>query len=255
MREECVLSQLDMNELIAATPSADRKLRSIIQSHPGVRAVCLFGSSTREDCMPDSDVDVLVVVADAPDAKLLRSQARAIRDELGDTVQVCLLTETSIREGFDNRTVFAAHLARESRIVADPDRFMTELLATHPRDAPVTETSARLRSQLEVYADLSWCGGHYLFCLADLYAWSRSGAMLALARRARFEFDRVRVFERLTAVYPELRDAAEIAIALRPFWERVNRRGTRPFPFPAVDSHRETERARDACREILEASA
>jgi predicted nucleotidyltransferase len=225
-----------------------------IAEHPEVRAVCLFGSAAREEEGADSDLDVLVVVADSPDRLALRRQARSIRDSVGDSAQVCLLTEGRLRENFANRTVFAAHLAREGRVVADRDGVLTGLLEEHPKDTPVRETATRLSSQLQVYSDLSWCGGHYLFCLADLYAWSRSGAMLALARKGEFEFDRERVFDRLAAAYPDLRSATAAAKRLRPFWERVNRHGTRPLPFPAVGSDRPAVEAREACRAILEKS-
>lgn len=223
-----------------------------LADHPAIRAVCLFGSEARGERGRDSDVDVLVVMGDTADRLALRRQARAIRASVHRSTQACLLTEDRLRENFADRTVFAAHLAREGKVLADRDGVLTRLLEEYPRDEPVWESAARLVSQLRIYSDLSWCGGHYLFCLADLYAWGRSGAMLALARRGEFEFDRDRVFACFAAAYPELRDESEIIARLRPFWERVNRHGTRALPFPPTGSNREAAKARDACGAILE---
>jgi predicted nucleotidyltransferase len=222
--------------------------------YPDLRAICLFGSAARDESAADSDVDVLVVMADSSDALGLRRQLRSMKEDVNHSSQICLMTEERLRRNFADRTVFAAHLAREGRVVDDHDGVIEELLADFPVDAPVQETAGRLNSQLDVYEDLVWCGGYYLFCLADLYAWSRSGAMLALARAGEFEFDRDRVFARLGSVHPDLRAAAEVTRRLRPFWERVNRHGTAALPFSPVGSDREAKEAREACRAILEKS-
>lgn len=224
-------------------------------AHVGIEAVCLFGSAARRQDAADSDLDVLVVVADSEDQPDLRRRARAIRESVHHSTQVSLLARESLRESFAKQTVFAAHLSREGQVVFDRDGELGRLFASHPKDTAVKESSARLLSQLDVYSDLSWCGGQYLFCFADFYAWSRSGAMLALARRREFEFDRELVFERFADAYPDLREDVDLARRLRPFWERVNRRGARPLPFPAKGSGGEATRARDACRAILSKSA
>lgn len=224
----------------------------VLENFSAIQAVCLFGSAAREEEGDGSDRDVLVVVGDTNDVLKLRRQARAIRNAVDENTQVALLTESRLRDNFGDRTVFAAHLAREGRIVADRDGLLTELIAMHPKDEAVSESSKRMRAQLDVYSDLSWCGGHYLFCLADLYAWSRSGAMLALARRGEFEFDRDRVFDHLAVAFPDLSQAAATARSLRPFWEKVNRPTAKAFPFSPVDSHQEVREARGACKAILE---
>jgi hypothetical protein len=217
-----------------------------------VRGVCLFGSAARGDDDSASDLDILVVLEDGEDRERLREEARTIRAGLPPSAQLCVLGERRLRENFTGRTVFAAHLAREGRIIADPEGMLTRLIDDFPRGEPVLESSAHLRSQLEVYADLAWCGGYYLFCLADLYAWGRSGAMLAIARSGHFEFGRNRVFERLGTLYPDLAEPAATIEALRPFWERVNRKGSSPLPFPPRGSDTQAEVARDACSKILE---
>jgi predicted nucleotidyltransferase len=223
-----------------------------LDDHPEVKALCLFGSAARRAEKDDSDVDILVVVTDSDDRVGLRRKARALRQSVDPSTQISLLTESRLRQNFECGSVFAAHLAREGEVLADRDGVVSQLLREHPKDAPVRESADRLRKQIEIYSDLSWCGGHYLFCLADLYAAGRSGAMLVLGRLGEFEFDRHRVFAQLAGAYPDLERAASTVAALRPFWERVNRAATVALPFSPTGSHLEVAEARDACLAILE---
>lgn len=214
-----------------------------------IQAICIFGSAARGEQAADSDVDVLVVVPEKTDVPKVRQRVRGMRAR--SQTQMRLLTSRGLEKEFSKKTVFAAHLAREGQVIVDRDGGVTRLLERHPKNAPVNETAQNLFSRLQAYNDLAWCGGYYLFCLSDLYAWGRSGAMLALARAGEFEFDRERVFDRLTAVHGDLRAPAATIRRLRPFWEVVNRESDSPLPFPAVGSDKETVEARDACREIL----
>lgn len=174
-----------------------------------------------------------------------------MKEEVSSSAQLCVMTEERLAHHFSNRTVFASHLAREGQVVTDPERLMSTLFEAFPAGAPVLETAAGLQSRLQAYSDLSWCGGYYLFCFSDLYALSRSGAMLALARAGEFEFGRAKVFDRLARLHPDLEEEIETTRGLRPFWERVNRGAEIPLPFVPTGSHREAEEARDACRAIL----
>jgi predicted nucleotidyltransferase len=214
-----------------------------------VRAICLFGSAAREQADDQSDIDVLVVVPDTVDASKMRERVRLIQTD--DRAQVRLMTEGRLRDAFTGGTVFAAHLAHEGQVVVDRDGALTALLESHPKDAPVRETAKNLASQLQAYDDLRWCGGYYLFCLSDLYAWGRSGSMLAVTRAGEFEFDRENVFTRLVVVHPDLAAPAQVIRRLRPFWETVNGRRHSSLPFPPVGAHAQAIEARDACRAIL----
>jgi predicted nucleotidyltransferase len=222
-----------------------------VLSRPAVRSVCVFGSTARRRTAEGSDLDLLVVVDDSVDASELRAQMRSIRTQLKKTTQLTVVSEGRIRKHFQNRTVFAAHLTREGRILRDSSGVLTKLMNRHPRDAPVLENSRGLGRQLSIYEDLAWCNGQYLFCLADLYAIGRSAAMLILGRQAIFEFDRERVFGRLAAVRPLLSDDIEKVMELRPFWAAVHRDARYPFPFPDRDSHQQTFEARDSCRALV----
>jgi predicted nucleotidyltransferase len=246
------ISKSLITKTFSKSSGIDKPLWPALEDFPVVESVCLFGSAAREEERGDSDIDVLVVLSDSEDLLGLRREAKAIRAAVDEKTQICLLAERRLRENFEERTVFAAHLAREGRIVADRKGALTRLFEDFPEDQPVRESAQRLKAQLEVYSDLSWCGGHYLFCLADLYAWSRSGAMLVLARKGVFEFNRDRVFDRLSMDFPDLKEAAMVAKRLRPFWEKVNRTGSPNLPFPDTGSDREVLAAREACVAILD---
>jgi predicted nucleotidyltransferase len=223
-----------------------------VLSRPSVRSVCVFGSTARRQRADGSDLDLLVVVDDSTNAPELRKQMSSIRTQLEKTAQLTVVSEGRIRNHFQKRTVFAAHLTREGRVLWDDSGVLTGLMDQHPRDIPVLESSKGLGRQLRIYEDLDWCNGHYLFCLADLYAIGRSAAMLILARQAIFEFDREQVFGCLATVRPALEDDIRKVRELRPFWDAVHRDARNPFPFSDRDSHDQTSEARDSCRALVD---
>jgi predicted nucleotidyltransferase len=237
-------------DLSEAPPETRRALESLTED-PKIRALCVFGSVARGGADHRSDLDLLAVVPSRSDATAVRAGLKANR--VRDSAQVSLMTFDSLKHNFEEMTVFASHLAREGRVIEDRDGRITAWLDSYPRNQPVRETAANLAAQLSIYDHLDWCAGHYLFCLADLYAWGRSGAMLVLAREAVFEFDRQKVFERLAERHPDLSEAASTVNALRPFWLLVRRNERTDRPFDPAGSHEETARARDACRAILQA--
>jgi predicted nucleotidyltransferase len=243
-------SRLPTSDFAEMPFSAGRAVEEL--SHrSNVRALCMFGSVARGKWDDQSDVDLLAVVPSRSIAKALRAELRA--KHLDQAAQVRFMTPDLVAQKFHGRTVFASHLAREGKVLVDRDGAISTLIADYPVDAPVQETARGLASQLEVYREIDWCAGHYLFCLSDLYAWGRSGSMLVLARQGIFEFDRGAVFERLPEAHPELQEAAETVSELRPFWRLVRRRERGRLPFPPVGSHKETTNARDACRKIIRA--
>jgi predicted nucleotidyltransferase len=246
-------------EIVYRAPSASlaglradaRQTLEGLLGDPKIDALCLFGSVARGSAKEGSDLDLLGVVSNRSAAQEIRAELKS-QHALG-SMQVRLMTLDSLKQNFDGMTVFAAHLAREGKVLKDRQGRLSGWLDSYPKEAPVRETAANLASQLSVYEHLDWCAGHYLFCLADLYAWGRSGAMLVLAREAVFEFDRSRVFKRLREQRPDLSEASNLVSELRPFWQRVRRDERVDLPFSVTGSHARTARARDACVAIVRA--
>jgi predicted nucleotidyltransferase len=227
--------------------SVARKLACLDQ----VLAVCVVGSSARGDCEDGSDIDLVALVRDREAAAALRTSF--CREHGGRRVQLRLLSEDGLTRLFEGRSTFAVHVLREGVVVHDPDGRFEALRAPHSREEPVCDNRATLRRRLELYEDLAWCQGFYLYCLSDLYSIGRTAAFTILGRRSRFQFSGVRALRQITSEYPELTDAAGCVDALRPFFLLVERNRIGPTPFSHRDCHREAHRARDATVALVEA--
>jgi predicted nucleotidyltransferase len=238
----------DQNLRLRAERQLASELADALRTQRAVSSACLFGSAARDEADSGSDLDLLVV-ASGDDVRGVRAELKRF-ERKGET-QIRVMAAHRLRDVFEDRTVFATHLAREGRVFLDRDGLITALIKDYPKNAPVEEDGRALRARLKAYEDLAWCGGRYLLCLADLHAWGRSGAMLALGRLGRFEFSRDRLFAALVESYPGLAEAAPTVEALRPFWLTVRRKRQVSLPFPPDDSHTETATARDACQAIL----
>ena len=216
-----------------------------------MRAACVLGSVARREPDAFSDVDVLVIIdpGRGPASRPLRADVpRRIR---GHRVQIRIMTASRLAELRDSRTMFAAHVAFEGEPVFDRKRDLRRLRRAFPPGSTVEESGEALRRRLALYDELDWCHGHYLACLADVYAFGRAGVMLALARRGVFDFGRSTPFERFAEASPLHAEAAATVRRLEPFYLRDRRGVELPVPFPHRDSHEQTAQARDACQRLL----
>lgn len=228
-----------------------------LENEPNVLAACLIGSYARETSMTDasSDIDVVAIFADDVDDAIRRSLVRSARggEHTARPIELRTIRCSALQRLGEQRTVYGAHLAREARILFDHKGAFARFRAAFPLTEPIPETADHLRSRLSLYEHLDWCNGRYLFCLADLYAIGRSGAMLGLAQRGTFEFDRRRVFRRFADCYPAGRNEIQLVRALEPFYMLVRRKAdiAAELPFSPTDCHAEAIAARDACTTLL----
>lgn len=228
-----------------------------LENEPNVLAACLIGSYARETSMPDasSDIDIVAIFADDADDVVRRSLVRSARggEQKARPIELRTIRYSALQRLVEQRTVYGAHLAREARIIFDHSGAFARFRAAFPLTEPIPETADHLRCRLSQYEHLDWCNGRYLFCLADLYAIGRSGAMLGLAQKGIFEFDRHRVFGRLADCYSAGRNQIQIVRELEPFYMLVRRKAgiAAELPFPPTDCHAEAITARDACNSLL----
>jgi predicted nucleotidyltransferase len=216
-----------------------------------VRSVCLIGSTARGDAGPGSDIDVLAVVDAGSHVKEVRLHAvRAIGDR---RVQTKVLAEERLAEVLAGRSSFAVHVLREAVVVHDEDSGFERLRAQHPRDAPIHADPDALRGRLELYADLDWCQGQYLYCLADSYSAGRAAAYALLTAQGIFEFSAPKALSQLARERPDLRDAARRIAALRPFFLLATRDIREPLPHPYRGCRAEAEAAVRAAHELIDA--
>ena len=227
-----------------------KAIARLLRSEPEVRSACLLGSVARGDADRHSDLDLLAVVEnDAVVGERLRRIVPRVID--GRSVQIRVLTVSRLNEQTARRSIYAAHVARESVCLFDRRGDLRRVKRAFPSGATLAESADPLRRRLTLYDDLEWCGGHFLLCLADLYAFGRAGAILTLGRRGIFEFGRTAPLEKLGALEPSIAAAASTVRQLEPFYVRVRRGIVVQAPFPARGAFHEAAAARDACGAIL----
>lgn len=214
-----------------------------------VRTVCLLGSTARGEIQPGSDIDLLAVV-DAPSHvdDVRREALRALGPR---KVQTKVLDEARLADILDGRSTFAVHVLREAVIVHDEGQRFARLRAQHSPDAPVRADPAALRRRVELYDDLDWCQGLYLYCLADCYSTGRAASYVLLGQRGIFEFSAAKALARVADEWPNLRPAAERIARLRPFFMLVHRDVHERVPFPYRDRRAEAEAAVGAAHELI----
>lgn len=217
----------------------------------GVRAVCVLGSSARGDFDNASDIDLLALVDDRETATAVRASFG--RERAGRRVQLKLLTEPRLGRLFERRSTFAVHVLREAVVVFDPLGSFAAVRKRYSPDAPVCDNREGLLIRLELYEDLDWCQGLYLYCLSDLYSIGRAAAYSILGRDSRFEFSGMRTLRAIERHRPALAGPARRIAALRPFFLLVERDQPEALPYPYRDCHQEASEARDACRTLVQA--
>lgn len=214
-----------------------------------VRSACLLGSTARGDAEPGSDIDLLAMVDARSHVKEVRRRAR--RALGARKVQTKVLDEARLAEILGGRSTFAVHVLREAVIVHDEGHRFARLRAQHSPDAPVRADPAALRRRLELYDDLDWCQGLYLYSLADCYSTGRAAAYALLGQRGTFEFSASKALARVGEEWPDLGPAAERIARLKPFFVLADRDVQEPLPFPYRDRRPEVEAAVRATHELI----
>ena len=132
-------------------------------------------------------------------------------ERAGRRVQLKLFTEARLTRLFERRSTFAVHVLREAVVVCDLSGSFGELSRRHSRDEPVCDNREQLLIRLELYEDLEWCQGLYLYCLADLYSIGRAAAYTVLGLDSRFEFSAIQALSSVGRYRPDLAVAANTA--------------------------------------------
>lgn len=142
-------------------------------------------------------------------------------------------------------------MLREAVIVHDEGDRFARLRAQHSPDAPVRADPTALHRRIELYDDLDWCQGLYLYCLADCYSTGRAAAYALLGQRGVFEFSARKALARVADEWPDLRPATECIARLRPFFVLADRDVHEPLPFPYRDRRPKAEAAVGAAHELI----
>jgi predicted nucleotidyltransferase len=216
-----------------------------------VRSVCLIGSAARGEAGPSSDIDLLAVVDAHPHVQEVRLRAA---ETAGDhRVQTKVLAEDRLADFLAGRSSFAVHVLREAVVLHDEGHRFEHLRARLPRDAPILADPDRLRGRLELYGDLAWCQGQYLYCLADCYSVGRSAAYALLTRDSVFEFSAPKALARLGRNRLDLADECRRIAALQPFYLLAERDIHVPLPHSYRGCLDEAKAAVRATRTLVDA--
>lgn len=218
-------------------------------SVPGVNAICLYGSVARGEEREGSDIDLLVVGSDPTltASELRKRLPGKLREE---PVALAYHTPQSLGAYLHRWSRFAAHVRREGEVLFDSGGWLQQALAEEIPISTRDELAAQER-HLENYDDLKRFGGYFLLPLAHLYSIGRGVIFALLAERGHLEFDQERAMSYLEGEAPEATEEIRLVARLRPFRERVARRGAGQLPFSPRDCEAEVARARDAIRGLI----
>jgi predicted nucleotidyltransferase len=72
----------DLKSIIEKTVGAEKLLRDVCNNHPGIITALIYGSYARDVMRPDSDIDLLVVVADNEVENVLIKELAAIEKKI-----------------------------------------------------------------------------------------------------------------------------------------------------------------------------
>jgi hypothetical protein len=145
---------------------------------------------------------------------------------------------------------FGAHVRQEGEILFDRDGRLHDALEEDIPVSTLEEFAAQLR-HLENYDDLKRFGGYFLLPLAHLYSIGRSVVFALLAERGILEFSQQQALRRLERELPAASHDARAIERLRPFHDRVSRRGAGALPFSPRDCSDEVAAARDSVRRLI----
>jgi predicted nucleotidyltransferase len=115
-------------------------LRAALRTEPGVRLAVLFGSQARGSARPDSDIDLLVVLAD--ESRLAQLETR-LSEATQHRVVLALLDD------LEGHPTILAEALRDGRVMVDRASLWPRLLA---RRRQVEELARRERARLRADA-------------------------------------------------------------------------------------------------------
>jgi predicted nucleotidyltransferase len=98
----------------------------VLRTQPNVRLAVLFGSVSRGDDRPDSDVDLLVQFAE-PSVRAISRLTGRLEDELGRPVQVVEL------ESAEHSPLLLADVLRDGRVLVDRSNTWRRLKRREPQ--------------------------------------------------------------------------------------------------------------------------
>jgi predicted nucleotidyltransferase len=199
-----------------------------------VLGVIVFGSLARHERTSDSDVDLIVVVAEASDRTSIRGVIAAISADTGLAHQITpiFFTPAELVRELEQRPSFATHLADEGLIVhrtPDLEQVESALDPTNPVDEEALRAELRSRMKLLSQArHLDRFNGEFTPLLAQLYALGRSAVILKLLECGVRQYSWTTIFDTYAALRPDLGRDLERVRKLRKYYDHIHDRRELP---------------------------
>jgi predicted nucleotidyltransferase len=244
------LSRLPSDPRLALV--VEQIVMSLIENHPDIGGVCLFGSVARGDFGAGSDIDLLVVGSDESlsPSELMGELPPNLRDR---EVSLIYYPKSQLKRLADDNASFLLHIQQEGQVIIDRTGDLTAAmnLPIDVREAVRSELDIE-QQRLGMYDELERFGDNYLFVLMQLYAIGRSIVILALSNEGVFEYRRDRIFKLYAEQRPELASDIEVVKSLEPFYRLVVKDDESSLPFGYHGSRSKVEEALAATLRIVE---
>lgn len=185
-------------------------------------SIVLFGSASRGDYSPSSDIDLLMITPDKIRASEVYSSISPIVHGLNLSISIYPLA------GFlklqTEGSLFVAHLFKEGAVLYDDGHFL-ELRNRpfHVSPRTLLTTCKIIRKNLAIYDDLSIFNGLFAPSLAHLYSMAADLAMIACALTGKLEFRKVCALQMVGEIFPNLTREIQLVAPLNDIWLLVDR--------------------------------
>jgi predicted nucleotidyltransferase len=104
-----------------APDELDRRIGALARTSDAVESVAVYGSVARGDASAESDVDLVVVFADAVDDELVARLGDLVRRWTGNTCQVFDLTRTDLERSVRDRDPIVDSWRADARTIVGTD--------------------------------------------------------------------------------------------------------------------------------------
>lgn len=217
---------------------------------PNIHSIILVGSYARGDPNEYSDIDLVLI----SDTSLSRSELLAKLPSGENMKKLSLLPYPSrifailYMEG----SLFMAHLLKEGLVLYD-DGYYTHLTKQPfkiSRESLLLQWDM-LKQRVGLYDDLSIYGEVFIDCISHLYSLVKNVAIIALALKGELTFNKARALERLSILFPQLREDIAELTKLKPFSLIWSKGASISKPFSPINCRKKTETYLRKLRKII----
>jgi predicted nucleotidyltransferase len=187
-----------------------------LSSNQHVRSLILIGSHARGDFGAHSDIDVVVIT----DTRMRRSTLYSLLPRKLNISRLSLLPHTceAFQALYREGSLFLVHIMREGRVLYDDGYYsnLTRIPFRVSRESILLEWHI-LKLRFKSSENLSIYGELFAECLSRLYSMAKNIAIIALALKGVFVFNKDLAFRQFCMRFPDLEKDISGLLELEPF--------------------------------------